>query len=472
MSSVNIQKCPHCSDGAIEHDAALGTAVCTSCGAVLEENAVVSEVTFAELGNGATVLEGHFIAGDRGKAALPTVFGRRLGDPRRRDDAAVPESREVTLSNGKRRLQALAAAVGVHGEHAVDAAHRWYALALNHQFTRGRRGNNVIAACLYIVCRLERTPHMLLDFSDVLRTSVYSLGGTYLRLVRLLNLSIPVVDPAFYVARFAARLDFGERTAAVVHTANRVVAQMKRDWIQAGRRPAGVCAAGLLIAARVHGFRRTEAEVVRVVRICEATLRRRLDEFGRTPAAALTPAEFHGVVLEAAADPPSFTAARAGRVSRRSRPIAAQNPASYAYSWAPPADEAPLESLDGDGELEAMLLGADEVAVKTALWTELNREFIEKEAERDRVRAMEEAARATEIDVGLPSGDEEPASPRKKRASTATGGSTSRAQKRKPIAPGEAASAADAARSVLQTRRLSRKINYERLGDLFSQGPT
>lgn len=37
-------------------------------------------------------------------------------------------------------------------------------------------------------------------------------------------------------------------------TALRIVGRMKRDWIVAGRRPAGICAAALLISARAHGF--------------------------------------------------------------------------------------------------------------------------------------------------------------------------------------------------------------------------
>ena len=35
-------------------------------------------------------------------------------------------------------------------------------------------------------------------------------------------------------------------------TALRLVARMKRDWIVAGRRPAGICAAALLIAGSGH----------------------------------------------------------------------------------------------------------------------------------------------------------------------------------------------------------------------------
>eukprot|EP00027_Filamoeba_sp_ATCC50430_P008846 CAMPEP_0168550830 /NCGR_PEP_ID=MMETSP0413-20121227/5851_1 /TAXON_ID=136452 /ORGANISM="Filamoeba nolandi, Strain NC-AS-23-1" /LENGTH=350 /DNA_ID=CAMNT_0008581321 /DNA_START=568 /DNA_END=1620 /DNA_ORIENTATION=+ len=85
---------------------------------------------------------------------------------------------------------------------------------------------------------------------------------------------------------------------------------MKRDWIQTGRRPAGICGAGLLIAARLHGFRRTQKEIVQVVRICDVTLRKRLNEFEETPTGGLTAHEFDEVDLEGECDPPAFTRAR------------------------------------------------------------------------------------------------------------------------------------------------------------------
>jgi transcription factor IIIB 90 kDa subunit len=63
---------------------------------------------------------------------------------------------------------------------------------------------------------------------------------------------------------------------------------MKRDWMVTGRRPGGICAAALLIAARSQGFPRTQAEIVKVMRVCGMTVRTRLVEFEATPAAQLT----------------------------------------------------------------------------------------------------------------------------------------------------------------------------------------
>ena len=47
--------------------------------------------------------------------------------------------------------------------------------------------------------------------------------------------------------RFAARLKFGDKDKAVCDTTLRIIRRMKTDWISEGRRPAGLCGAGIVI---------------------------------------------------------------------------------------------------------------------------------------------------------------------------------------------------------------------------------
>ena len=111
------------------------------------------------------------------------------------------------------------------------------------------------------------------------------------------------VDPTLYIDRFADRLNFGSQgdLNKVANTARRLIASMKRDWIQTGRRPSGICGAALYIACHVHGFMRSKRDVVTVVHIGEHTLARRLDEFASTTAGELTFESFenHARALEA-----------------------------------------------------------------------------------------------------------------------------------------------------------------------------
>lgn len=281
----------------VDVDDAAGNTTCSLCGVVLEENQIVSEVTFSEQANGSAVADGIFLAGDQSRAKNRSRFGTVRTNS--------VESREHTLTNGYRRVEQIGTALHF-SERQMDAAKRYFNLAVINNFTKGRKTNNVVAACLYIVSRMEKTSHMLIDFADLLQTNVYVLGAAFLRLVQVLRLNLPLIDPALYIARFAGRLDMREKTQDVVKDALRLVQRMNRDWIQTGRRPAGVCAASLFIASRMHNFKRSYREIIRVVKICEATLRKRLDEFKSTPTASLSVSEFQTIWLEEGCDPPSY----------------------------------------------------------------------------------------------------------------------------------------------------------------------
>ncbi|XP_015455125.1 transcription factor IIIB 90 kDa subunit isoform X1 [Pteropus alecto] len=114
--------------------------------------------------------------------------------------------------------------------------------------------------------------------------------------------------PCLYIPRFAHLLEFGDKNHEVSMTALRLLQRMKRDWMHTGRRPSGLCGAALLVAARMHDFRRTVKEVISVVKVCESTLRKRLTEFEDTPTSQLTVDEFMKIDLEEECDPPSYTA--------------------------------------------------------------------------------------------------------------------------------------------------------------------
>ena len=120
-----------------------------------------------------------------------------------------------------------------------------FKLAVEQRFVQGRSAKMVVAACLYVVCRQEQTPHLLLDFSELLAANVYQLGACFMKLCRKLHITnLPLVDPSLYIDRFAHKLELGDKTHDVGILALSLVGRMKRDWLQVGRRPAGLCGAG------------------------------------------------------------------------------------------------------------------------------------------------------------------------------------------------------------------------------------
>ena len=49
----------------------------------------------------------------------------------------------------------------------------------------------------------------------VVQTNVYVLGNCFMKFTRLLNLTLPIIDPSLYIHRFASRLEFGDKTHLV-----------------------------------------------------------------------------------------------------------------------------------------------------------------------------------------------------------------------------------------------------------------
>lgn len=125
---------------------------------------------------------------------LPTLPLARARAPAGYKQKGAQESREQTILNGtslfllstrnlealnkesccslsgRRRIQNLAMALKLP-ERLADSAQRYYNLAVNMNFVQGRRTGYVVAACLYCACRMEKTSHMLIDFSDLLEVS-------------------------------------------------------------------------------------------------------------------------------------------------------------------------------------------------------------------------------------------------------------------------------------------------------------
>lgn len=290
-------ECSQCGSRDIDLNEAAGAATCVSCGHVLEENAIVSSIEFQESNDRSHVI-GQFVSANCSKPYNSGNRARgRYGNTR--------ESRDATLAAARRNIQQVSSSLRLPNIY-VDKAYRLYQLALQRNFIFGRRQMHVVATCLYTICRQEKSPHLLIDFSDALQVNVYILGKSFLQFARILNLTLPIIDPSLYIHRFSARLELGDKMNLVSTTALRIVTRLKKDWINSGRRPDGICAAAMLIAARSHGFHKSQADISKIFRVSSDTLMKRLQDFRQTPSAQLTIDEFHQHDSAIEFDPPSF----------------------------------------------------------------------------------------------------------------------------------------------------------------------
>ncbi|CAH8832373.1 unnamed protein product [Trichobilharzia szidati] len=281
-------KCKHCGSSNLEEDRARADLICLDCGMVMGENVISSEVEFVETNTGQCTAVGRFVSD--GSQALN-----------------FKESRQLTENKARRRIDTICGQLRL-GNDITVSAFRYYQSALFRGLTRGRNAFTVAAGCIYLAARQLRVNLMLLDLSDAVGINVYVLGRVYADLKKRLNLAIPEMDPCIYIDRFASQLEFGDKVSTVATTAMRLLQRMKKDWIATGRRPSGLAAAALLVAARIHEFNRTEEDVARIARISQSTARKRLEEFSRTPSSALSIEAFFSVDYDEEQDPPAFVA--------------------------------------------------------------------------------------------------------------------------------------------------------------------
>lgn len=95
---MSSKTCSNCGGADIDRDAARGDAVCTSCGTVLEDNIIVSEVQFEENAYGGSSAIGQFVSADN-QGGTGFINSYRGGGGK--------ESRELTLRKARDRIQAL-----------------------------------------------------------------------------------------------------------------------------------------------------------------------------------------------------------------------------------------------------------------------------------------------------------------------------------------------------------------------------
>ncbi|UKZ54522.1 hypothetical protein TrVGV298_008330 [Trichoderma virens] len=274
---------------------------CQTCGRVADDSNIVSEVQFGETSSGAAMVQGTFVGADQaGVRGMGPAF-RRVGGS---------EDREKSIREARGLMQGYAQQLNI-SDSLVTAGTQVFKLASSANFIQGRTLASVAAVCLYAACRAEPPCKvMLIDLADLVQLNVFKLG----RIFKKLNEVVPIgtdglipVYPEDLIWRFATKMEFHQDTAKVAEDAVRLVKRMSRDWMVMGRRPSGICGACLLMAARMHNFRRTIREVVYIVKVTNHTIQNRLQEFNNTESSRMSVEDFlKQDFLESSHDPPSF----------------------------------------------------------------------------------------------------------------------------------------------------------------------
>lgn len=280
--------CPVCSSHEFIYNPKTSELVCAKCGYVIEE--------VPYLGREWRVLEGEDfqtkartgspMSYSNIASSLTTEIGKaeelyQLSDEERKMferlkkwQQRATSSYERNLKLAQQELKRLSSLLQLP-PHVEETAMKLYLTAAERGLIRGRSIEAVIAACVYIACRLHDVPRTLDEVVKASGVHKKELGRTYRHLTRHLKIKILPIDVTEYVHRFSAILKLPPEVTA---SAIEIVQKAKDQDITAGRGPAGIAAAAIYLACVMHGIKKTQKEIAEVAGVTEVTVRNRYKE--------------------------------------------------------------------------------------------------------------------------------------------------------------------------------------------------
>ncbi len=150
-----------------------------------------------------------------------------------------------------------------------------YRKALKKKLTRGRTILGMVAASLYLACRVHSVPRPLEEIGDQIHISRKELSLCIRLILRYLDLKIPFTDPVDFVSRFGTELNL-KGTAKM--RAVEILELAKKQGLTIGKDPKGLAAAAIYVASIMEGDRKTQLEIARTARVTEVTVRNRYKE--------------------------------------------------------------------------------------------------------------------------------------------------------------------------------------------------
>ena len=289
--TISAETCPEC-DGRLETDG--GEITCCDCGLIVNEYWIDHAATARSFPDDDPSNEqtGSPLTATRHDRGLSTEIGykwdgygnrlsaktrqrfRRLRHHQRR--ARWSTKGKQNLAHACSEIARLTSALDLGWDVREQASVR-YREAMAADLVRGRSIEAVATACVYAVCRCAGQGRSLNEVVSVARVDESAVKGAYRAINTELGLETALVRPRSLLPRLISELD-SSLPLDVRHRAERLVRTAEESGIANGRRPSGVAAACLYLAAKQSDVPLTQAAVASVAGTTPATLRARYHE--------------------------------------------------------------------------------------------------------------------------------------------------------------------------------------------------
>lgn len=150
-----------------------------------------------------------------------------------------------------------------------------YRAAAERGLTKARASDSLVAAALFIACKLFALPKTMKEVSDACKIDLKTLGKSYKLLIRELKLKTMPTNPMDYLVRYASNLGIANKTQT---TATKLIKEYTSIGKTSGKNPTSLAAVVLYIASLQTGEKITQKRISEAAGITETTLRNRCTE--------------------------------------------------------------------------------------------------------------------------------------------------------------------------------------------------
>ncbi|MBA7707219.1 hypothetical protein ES703_116088 [subsurface metagenome] len=289
--------CPECASRKIIQDGRSGETVCEGCGLVIAEPTIDTGPEWRAFTQKETEtrtrvgLPLSFSVHDKGLSTTIGPIGRDALGKRIPQDTKYQMLRLKRWNTRARRTASedrnLAHALGelqktsekLHIPSIVqERAALIYRKALKKGIIRGRSISSMVAASLYVACRMTQTPRTLEEVARHSPLDKRNIARCYRVLLKEFNLRTPVPNAQLRVPKIASEVDLGEETQRM---ALEILGEAERLKITGGKAPMGMAAAALYLACVMNGESRTQKMLAEASGVTEVTIRNRYKELKR-----------------------------------------------------------------------------------------------------------------------------------------------------------------------------------------------
>lgn len=297
--SLNKRKvCVSCGGTSFTKDYVRGENICTSCGLVLSERsadrgpewrAFTTEERNAKARTGApmtlTIADGGLSTvidwrnkDASGRALTSTtraaIYRMRKWHIRSRLHGSQHRNLGIAMSEMERLSSQLEIPRDVR-----ETAALMYRKALAKKLVRGRGIESVVAASVYLACRIHRIPRRLDEVVAETNVDRKQVGHAVRLIIFQVNIDVPLASAKDLIPRLSSDLLLEGRT---VKKAIEIIKSAEERFVTIGKDPGGIVGAALYIAGILEEDRRTQREIAKVSRVTEVTIRNRYKDLVRS----------------------------------------------------------------------------------------------------------------------------------------------------------------------------------------------